>query len=134
MREWYQMLPMVQTVCQSCGAKMRTEYVRLGAVADCRECQRATIPTIPDGGRYPKTEYEITFANFRYLLENVDYRPAVAPQMAEWFGYKVADTSAGILLVNPAGEALDLLWVHLRIQADDSRQRAIYQLAMSLWR
>jgi hypothetical protein len=113
---------------------MSTEYVRLGAIAKCRQCLRATIPVMPQGGRYPVTGKEITFTDFCHLLEEPAYRRTVAPLMAEWFGFEVAITSAGVRLVNLAGEALDTLWVHLRIQADGPRQEALYQVAMSLWR
>jgi hypothetical protein len=92
------------------------------------------VPVVPHGGRYPATGSEITYANFRQLLEYPEFRGAVAPLMAEWFGYSVTDTPVGVRLVNPAGEALDTLWIHLRIQADGPRHRALYQLAMSLWR
>lgn len=72
-----------RTVCQSCGAAMRIEYVRLGALADCPGCLRATVPVVPEGGRYPRHGYEITFGNFRQLLEYPEYRRAVAPLLAE---------------------------------------------------
>ena len=84
-----------RTVCQSCGAAMRTEYVRLGVVADCPGCLRATVPIVPEGGRYPAHGYEITYGDFRQLLEYHEYCQAVAPLLAEWFGYAVADTPAG---------------------------------------
>jgi hypothetical protein len=113
---------------------MSTEYVRLGAVAECRQCRPTTIPVVPEGERFPATGKEITFSDFCQLLECPEYCRTVAPLMADWFGFEVAITSAGVRLVNVAGEALDTLWVHLRIQADGPRQQALYQVAQSLWR
>jgi hypothetical protein len=124
---------MARTVCQSCGAAIRTPVILLGGMAKCPKCRERTVPVVPVGGKYPCTGFEITYSQFCQLLEYPEYRVVVAPLIVEWFGYTVAETTAGIRLLNPAGEALDMLRVHLMIQADGPRHQALYQLAMSLW-
>ncbi len=113
---------------------MRTPYIWLGSTAECRKCWQITVPIVPVGGKIPGHGSEITYRDFCYLLENPDYRVIVTPLIAEWFGYKIVETPAGVRMMNPAGEALDTLWIHLRIQNDGPRHRVLYQLAMSLWR
>ena len=77
--------PLADTRCQSCGASMQTEYVRLGAVARCPHCSALMVPRIPNGGRIPIHGYEVTYADFRQLIEDVEYRKAISPLLDEWF-------------------------------------------------
>jgi hypothetical protein len=124
----------VETACPSCGMAMTTAYVRLGTAIRCPGCSEIAIPEMSKGASHPDTGFEISYYDFWYFLECPSYRKSVAPLMAEWFRYDVADTAAGVRLVNAGGEALDTLWVHLRIQADHLKQRELYGVAMGLWR
>lgn len=113
---------------------MQTEYVRLGAIDRCPHCAAVMIPSIPQGGHVPIHEYELTYADFRRLIEDSDYREAVAPLFTEWFGYSIAGEGPSVMLMNKAGDLIDPLSLHLLIQADPNQRGALYRTAMSLWR
>jgi len=122
------------TECQHCGHVLQIEYRRLGSSAKCSKCLQVTIPRIPAGGRIPVHEWEVTFRDFRYLIEYLPYRITIAPLLEEWFGYSVAGEGSDTVVLNDRAEAIDSLWLHLRIQDDGSKQYALYQTAQNLWR
>jgi hypothetical protein len=126
--------PIADTRCQSCGASMQTEYVLLGAVARCPQCAVLMVPHIPKGGSVPMHEYEVTYGDFRQLIEYQPYREALAPLLAEWFAYSIVEEGPDVLIRDHGGEMIDTLRLHLLIQDDPVRQRALYNTAMSLWR
>jgi hypothetical protein len=93
-----------------------------------------TVPRVPEGGRIPAHAYELTYADFRQLIENAACRKVVAPLIADWFGYSVVQEGPDVWVRNGADEVIDPLWLHLTIQADPERQGTLYGTAMSLWR
>lgn len=131
---WAMNTPIAHTRCQSCGASMQTEYVRLGAVARCPRCSALMVPRIPHGGRIPIHCYEVTYADFLQLIEDVEYGKAISPLLDEWFACLVVVDGQEVVVKNRAGEKIDTLSLHLSIQADPIRQRVLYDTAMSLWR
>jgi hypothetical protein len=122
------------TECQNCGHAFRTEYRRLGSTAHCPACLQDTIPRIPVGGSVPAHLQEVTFRDFRQLIECLPYRAAIVSLLKEWFGYQVAGEGGDTIILNDRAEAIDSLWLHLRIQNDGPKQHAFYQTAQSLWR
>jgi hypothetical protein len=124
----------VKTVCPSCSAETLTEYRLLGVPIICPGCSRDIIPQIPNGGSTPAHEWELTFHDFKQLIEDPVYRSEIAPLISEWFGYELAGANSDTLILNRRGEAINALWLHLRIQSAEAQQFALYQKAMSLWR
>jgi len=124
----------VATVCPGCGAAMHTEYRRLGAVCRCPACARDVVPQVPNGTRLPVHASELTYHDFRQLIEHPAYRREVGALLARWFAYTLRGENRETLVVNSRGEAVDPLWLHLRIQDTPAQQAALYQQAMSLWR
>jgi hypothetical protein len=106
----------------------------MGAAIRCPACFAWTVPQIPHGGRYPSTGYDTSFGDFRQLLETEGWTQPVAALLATWFGYRVVKDAEGVWILNAAGEAMDPLWVHLRIQGDAERQGTLYRTRMDLWR
>jgi hypothetical protein len=104
---------------------MHTEYVRLGAVARCPQCSVLMVPRIPNGGRIPIHGYEVTYTDFRQLIEDVEYRKVISHLLNEWFAYSIVEDGQNVLVKNKAGEKIDMLSLHLGIQADANRQRVL---------
>jgi hypothetical protein len=123
---------MLPTVCQSCEGAVPVEYRWLGAPAECPRCGRQTIPVMPVGAEYPIREYELSFAGFNQLLGSGDR--SVKKFLKDGYGYSLVATAAGARVVNEGKEAIDIAWLHARIQDDAAQQREIYGLAMMLWR
>ena len=124
----------VATVCPGCGTTMRTEYRRLGAACRCPACARDVVPRVPTGTRLPVHASELTYHDFRQLIENPAYRREIAALLARWFACTLRGEHRETLVVDGRGEALDPLELHLRIQDTPAQQAALYQQAMSLWR
>ena len=99
----------VTTKCQNCGSEFQTDYQRLGAPVVCQECLQDIVPKIPKGTKIPCHEWDLTYHDFRQLIEYHAYRTDIAP-------------------------VIDPLWLHLKIQSDADKQHKLYQMAMSLWR
>lgn len=124
----------MDTICQSCGARMDTPYILLGAATVCQGCGERTIPQALAGARPPDTGYEITFSDFHQLLSYSGYRASIAPLLREWFGYELEPLADAVRIRAPDGKEVDELALHRRIQGDRSKQSALYRAAMSLWR
>ena len=124
----------VATVCPGCGAESRTEYRLLGAPSRCPACARDIVPQVPTGTRIPVHLSELTYHDFRRLIEDPAYRPEIAALLSGWFAYRLSGENRETLILNDQGEAVDPLWLHLKIQNTSAQQAALYQQAMSLWR
>jgi hypothetical protein len=124
----------VTTVCPSCSAESLTEYRLLGVPTICSGCSRAIVPQIQNGGSIPAHEWDLTFHDFKQLIEDPAYRSDIAPLISRWFGYQLAGENSDTLILNSQGDAIDAVWLHLRIQGAQAQQFALYQKAMSLWR
>jgi len=124
----------VDTICQSCDARIDIPYIMLGAALTCQQCGERTIPRAAPGARPSHTGYEITFADFHQLLSYPGYRSDIAPLLREWFGYELETLGDSIRILSREGDEVDELALHQRIQADESKQSALYRAAMTLWR
>jgi hypothetical protein len=124
----------VATVCQKCHGPLTTEYVRLGAPVQCPHCHHLTVPEVPIGGAITTAGYGLTYRDFRQLLEDPQDRAAVAPLIVSWYGFEVVQCGTDTLVRGKDRVPVDMLWLHLDIQADDARRYQLYQTAMSLWR
>ena len=120
--------------CPHCAGTLPVPYARLGSTVRCDHCSRYVVAAIPPGGVYPVTGADLHYGDFLQLISDPEYRSAVQPLVSRWFGYTLAGAGADVAVLNDAGEALDPLWLHLRIQEDAARQSELYQTAMSLWR
>jgi hypothetical protein len=124
----------VTTICPSCGAQSHTEYRLLGAPTSCSGCARDIVPQVPNGGSIPVHTWDLTFHDFKQLIEDPACRSEVAPLISAWFGYRLAGENRDTLILNDQDEAINPLWLHLKIQGTSAHQFALYQQAMSLWR
>ncbi|HVG24695.1 MAG TPA: hypothetical protein VND45_11115 [Thermoanaerobaculia bacterium] len=122
------------TECPYCKAADQIDYIRLGAPMSCRNCLRDSIARVPEGTSYPITEWHMQYGDFLQLIGDDAYRTTIEPLLVRWFGYALRGTKGETLIVNGANEAIDPLWLHLRIQDDAEKQYQLYQTAMSLWR
>lgn len=113
---------------------MTVEYARLGAAVECPHCLRLTVPEVPVGGTIPVCGYQLTYRDFMRLLEDHESRVAVAPLIADWFGFRVEQVDSDTLVQCGDGVPVDKLWLHLQIQSDSGRQYKLYQVAMPLCR
>jgi len=138
----------MNTICQFCGASIDTPYILLGAATECPSCGQRTIPQVTNGTPYPYIGYQIEFYDFQQLLIDPAYRPSVAPLLRQWYGYEIELTGDKIRILatngmelkgdevrilTPDGEEINLLSLHLRIQADSAKQGTLYRTAMTLW-
>lgn len=126
--------PVAATCCPACGRALPVEYVRMGAAVRCPACFAWTVPQVPKRGHYPRTEDESSFEDFRRLIETESSRGAIAALLGKWFGYSVSAEGEDVRVWNATGEAIDPLWLHLRIQGDAERRGEFYFTKMSLWR
>jgi hypothetical protein len=89
---------------------------------------------VPVGGFYPVTQWELRFSEFRQLIESAGSRGQVSELLRSWFRYSLVSCDSGSEIVDPRGDRVDSLTVHLKIQEDPGKQFALYQFAMSIWR
>jgi len=68
------------------------------------------------------------------LVATKAYRKEVLGFILQNFGYTIDEEGADTLILNDRKEAIDQLWLHLKIQDSSGLQYKLYQLAMSLWR
>jgi hypothetical protein len=120
--------------CPECSKKLTIEYRRLGSITQCPACLRDVEPKVPVGGTIPVHQWELTFRDFRNLVEDPSYRRAIASRMKEWFDYRIVGDGMNTRIVDANSEAVDPLGLHLRIQDDSRFQYELYQVAQSLWR
>jgi hypothetical protein len=123
----------IQVICQNCGSSLEIPYVRLGTTLRCEHCMQYTVPKMPTGAQMPETGNALSYSDFRGLIEYAPYRSKVEHLLAEWFDYSVAAEGRDIHVLNDQEEAIDPLWLHLRIQASSDLQKKLYQTAMALW-
>jgi hypothetical protein len=124
----------INAVCQNCGSSFELPYERLGTSMRCDNCHKYTIPVVPVGTLYPNTGYSISYTDFHHLVEYAPYRKKVGKLIKEWFDYSIVSDGQDIQIMNNHEESIDLLWLHLRIQASPDFQKRLYQTAMGLWR
>ena len=124
--------PIARAACPRCGTRLELPYVLLGTAVRCTGCGAEVVAAVPEGEHYPATGTELTFADFEQLVRDAAYRRAVGRLLRGW-GYRLEGEREATVIVGEDGPA-DLLEVHLGIQREAQRQRALYQLAMTLWR
>lgn len=120
--------------CPECSSSLTIDYRRLGSIIQCPECLRDVDPRVPVGGTIPVHQWELTFRDFRRLVEDRSYRHAIAPLMKEWFDYRIIEDGLRTRILNVHSEPVDPLELHLRIQDDSQLRYELYQVAQSLWR
>jgi hypothetical protein len=50
------------------------------------------------------------------------------------FGFSLQKIDDNWMIINSQNEAIDRLWLHLKIQQDKNLASDLYNLAMSIWR
>ncbi len=126
---------LVDTKCPVCTTELPVPYVELGASRWCNHCLKAVVPAVPLGGSYPLSGSALSFSDFRQLIDESSSRAPASGLLTKWFRYSLSGEGRNVTcILNDRGEAIDPLWLHLKIQADREMQGEIYNLAMSLWR
>jgi hypothetical protein len=122
----------VPTLCASCSAPLDTPYILLGASTRCGACGQVVVPKLVG---VPGTHgVEISFGSFVQLLTHEAYRERALPRVASWFPEVDTVVQAGERPAPGSAAEAELLRIHRAIQGDRSRQGALYNLAMGLWR
>ena len=124
----------IKVVCQNCSSSLEIPYVRLGTSMRCENCSQYTVPNVPVGAQFPETGNTLSYSDFRGLIENAHYRSKVGKLITQWVDYSVITEGQDIHILNDQEEAIDLLWLHLRIQASSDLRKKLYQTAMALWK
>lgn len=120
------------TICPKCSKPLPVGFKWLGAPVTCRQCLSATVPVMPEGAVYPLSGYELRYGDFEQLLQSND--ESVRMFLQHRFGYVNGSGQERARVLNPQREAIDLYWLHERIQDNSTLQRELYDIAMSLWR
>jgi hypothetical protein len=124
----------VTTKCPNCGALSQTEYQQIGAPITCSTCREKVVPEIPNGAVIPYHEWDLTYKDFRQLVEDRVYRAEIEPLLGEWFGYRLIGDGPGTIIADHENKPIEPLWLHGQIQREPDKQYKLYQTAMSLWR
>lgn len=120
--------------CTRCNLPFSTHYQRIGFGMRCPACFEVTAVESPIGVSLPDTGWELTYQEFRQLIEESSSRRAVSKLLTEWFGYRIENSGRETWLKNDRAEAIDPWWLHSLIQNDPQKRYRIYQTAMALWR
>jgi hypothetical protein len=126
--------PIATAGCPYCDATFPVSHGRLGSIVRCVNCTRSVVAHVPTGGSVPVTGYGLDYRDFRQLLQDGEGREPVQKLIARWFDYRLQGDGSEVLVLNREGEAIDPLWLHLRIQDDAEKQGELYRTAMTLWR
>jgi hypothetical protein len=126
--------PLAVARCTHCGGSFEIEHIRLGTRVQCRACHQSIVADVPIGGTIPETVWHLSYHDFLRLIADTTSRPEIQPLLEQWFGYRIADQGQDVLILNGADEAIDPVWLHLKIQRDAEQQYRFYQTAMTLWR
>ena len=76
--------------------------------------------------------WDLTCRDFQQLVQYKPDLTFVAPLLDDWFGYRLVGDGPDTLILNTSAEAIDPLWLHLKIQDDADKQGRLYSLAMAL--
>ena len=101
---------------------------------ECKKCFADMVPIIPGGGSYPLGGYSMSYRNFKKLLVDTSQYNEVKQSLKDWFGFEVSFDGEDLLVFNDRGEAIDLLWLHLKVQADEEKKRRAYNFLHTAWR
>jgi len=128
---------MVTIRCPACSELDRAPYILVGAPVKCPSCGKTSLASIPEGTILPRTGYELTFQDFRQLIDNQYYRPRVTELLCRWFGLDArwhTNESMESIAESDYNLLLELVKLHQRIQANPAWQKELYRAAMALWR
>ncbi|NOY21995.1 MAG: hypothetical protein GXO70_00600 [Acidobacteria bacterium] len=125
---------LVPVKCPKCGEIFEIPYILIGAQQCCCSCGEKVVCDILVGTLYPETGFEMTFADFQQLLAGKDTRRLMSTLLRDWYSYEIEEQDDTVCVRSMAHENVDLLKVHLRIQADPEKRKRVYEMAMSNWR
>ena len=124
----------VSVSCPRCASEFQVSYLELGSVETCSSCLHDVVPEVVLGSSIDPTGRELSFRDFLQLLRSPASRESVAPLLRSWFGYSISGESSRPIVFNERSEAIDLLWLHLKVQSNQAHQAELYNTAMNLWR
>lgn len=124
----------VSVSCPRCALEFQLPYRELGSVMTCSSYLHDVVPDVVIGVSIGANGRELSFRDFLQLVRDPASREAVAPLLRAWFRYSISGESSRPIIFNKRDEAIDLLWLHLKVQSDQTHHAELYNTAMNLWR
>ena len=122
-------------ICENCNSKINIEYKYLGLKINCPNCDS---PLELDSENYTPTSmtgYEITFRDFKQLINDTKSNKKILLLIEKIFDYKTIELkNSNIAFVNHDNEFIPLEFLQFSIQNNRRNQKSIYVEAMNIWR
>jgi hypothetical protein len=120
--------------CPYCNTENGLGYEWEGMNLPCAACLRPIELKYRLGQSIHSSAYAITFRDFCRLVNDKDTIQTAHPLLARLLDCTVVPFSGRFVLKQPDGALIPLEAAHLHSQSDPVNQRALYGLAMDLWR
>lgn len=122
-------------ICNNCNTKINIEYKYLGLKINCPNCDSVLELGTENYTPSALTGYEITFRNFKQLINDNKSNKKIILLIEKIFGYKTIELKNNyVAFVNRENELIPLEFLHVSIQNNKRNQKSIYQEAMNIWR
>ena len=126
-------MELIPSICPNCKTPLPVPYRERGVAKWCNTCLHETVPIVPVGSSIQNSGNSLTYSSFRSLIEDSD-REQIGKLLKSWFNFEISGNGRDdTLIVNDLGQAIDPVWLHRKIQADDNFKGEIYNLAMTIW-
>lgn len=121
--------------CKTCNSKIEVMYKHLGLTVKCPNCSSVQEIGIENLNRVINTGYEITFSDFLMLINDKKNNSEIITLIEKKFNSSVTELeNIEIAFINKENELIPFEFLHLSIQNDKKKQKAVYQIAMNIWR
>ncbi len=122
-------------ICKKCNSKINIEYKYLGLKINCPNCDSLLELGSENYTPSSLTGYEITFRNFKQLINDNKSNKKIILLIEKIFDYKTIESMNNyVAFVNLENELIPLEFLHVSIQNNRRNQKSIYQEAMNIWR
>jgi len=122
-------------ICKKCNSKINIEYKYLGLKINCPNCDSLFELGTENYTPSSLTGYEITFRNFKQLINDNKSNKKIILLIEKIFDYKTIELKNNyVAFVNHENELIPLEFLHVSIQNNRRNQKSIYQEAMNIWR
>ena len=122
-------------ICKDCNSKINIEYKYLGLRINCPNCGSPLELVSENYTPTSMTGYEITFRDFKQLINDTKSNKKILNLIEKIFDYKIIELkNNNIAFVNHENEFIPLEFLHVSIQHNKRNQKSIYQEAMNIWR
>lgn|GEM_PF-2176773 len=120
--------------CPHCDIENAAGYAWRGMTIRCPACLREITLQYRNGQSIPVQGYELTFHDFCQLVEDSYNRSVTHPAIAKLLNCTVALFDGRFVLQQSDGALIPLEAAHFLLQSDPTKQRDLYNTAMSVWR